>query len=138
MRACRIGLVNLDENSKSTRFASLGRSLSELLKPRADDNDGIVAAIEIPRARLNDALKSGCALALSDTAALWGERQVDFIALYCANGDASSITIALYRRGDPNARLTLTLAPRSGAVGQKVLKDVAAALLHFADTLFSP
>jgi hypothetical protein len=138
MRACRIGLVNLDENAKSTRFASLHRSLSELLKPRAQENDGIVGAIEIPRALLKGALKPGCALALPATAPVWEEQQADFIALYCANGDASSITIAVYERGEPNARLTLTLAPRSGAVGQKVLKDVAGAILHFADTLFSP
>jgi len=138
MRTCRMGLVNLDENSKSTRFASLHRFLSELLKPRANEEDGIVGAVEIPRALLKGALKSGCALALPETAAVWSEQEADFIVLYCANGDASSIAIALYRRCDANARLTLTLAPREGAVGQKVLKDVAGALLHFADTLFSP
>jgi hypothetical protein len=137
-RACRIGLVNLDENAKSTRFASLHRSLSELLKPRASDNDGVVGAVEIPRALVKGALKSGCALALPYAAPVWEEQQADFLALYCANGDASSITIALYQRGEANARLTLTLAPRSGAVGQKVFKDVAGAILHFADTLFSP
>ena len=101
MRACRIGLVNLDENSKSTRFASLHRSLSELLKPRASDDDGIVGAIEIPRALLKGALKSGCALALPYAAPVWEEQQADFIALYCANSDASSITIALYRGASP-------------------------------------
>jgi hypothetical protein len=104
----------------------------------SEENDGIVGAIEIPRALVKAALKPGCALALPATAAIWAEQEADFIAPYCANGDASSIAIALYRRGDTDARLTLTLAPRSGAVGREVLKDVAVALLHFADTLFSP
>ena len=118
MRACRIALVNLDEDTKSTRFPSLHRALSELSKPRAQDNDGIVGAIELPRALLKGALKPGCALTLPATSPIWEEQQADFITLYCANGDASSITIAMYQRYEPNARLTLTLAPRSGAVGQ--------------------